>query len=176
VLPVLLFILFWVVVALGMFFVASRGGIGPARETLHTQTSGGRMAINVVLVVVYVGFGIALPLALLIGNHKNASAKVGNITLNADQKAGRTLFGEHCGQCHTLAATNSIAKVGPNLDTLKPPYSLVLHTIQYGCLQSPLLTSSPLTCLGYGTMPADVVQGKEARQVASFVAKVAGRE
>jgi hypothetical protein len=29
-------------------------------------------------------------------------------------------------------------------------------------------------CLGYGTMPADIVEGRQAQDVAAFVAKVAG--
>jgi hypothetical protein len=51
---------------------------------------------------------------------------------------------------------------------------LVLHTLAHGCLQKPVLTGSPQTCLGYGTMPAGIVEGIQARQVASFVARVAG--
>ena len=39
--------------------------------------------------------------------------------------------------CHTLSAANAVGKVGPNLDTLKPPYGLVLNTINNGCLQDP---------------------------------------
>jgi mono/diheme cytochrome c family protein len=113
---------------------------------------------------------------LLIGNHANANSKVGELTLNASEKTGRELFGVHCAVCHTLAAANAIGKVGPNLDTLKPPAELVLHTLQNGCLQSPPSTSSPETCLGQGNMPADIVEGTDAQDVAAFVAKVAGQE
>ena len=77
--------------------------------------------------------------------------------------------------CHTLAAANSVGKVGPNLDTLKPPYGLVLNTINNGCLQDPGSNGSE-QCLGQGTMPAQIVEGKEAQDVSSFVAKVAGRQ
>ena len=75
-----------------------------------------------------------VPAALLTGNHANASAQVGGIKLTAAEKTGRELFGEHCAVCHTLAAANAVGKVGPNLDMLKPPASLVLHTINNGCL------------------------------------------
>jgi hypothetical protein len=74
-----------------------------------------------------------------------------------------------------LAAANAIGKVGPNLDTLKPPESLVLHTINNGCLPN-APSNSPQQCLGQGVMPADVVEGVDAQDVASFVAKVAGKE
>jgi mono/diheme cytochrome c family protein len=175
VLAVVLFLALWVVVALGLLFVAIRGGLGGAREAFQTQSRGGRKAVGVIFAILYVGFGVALPIAFLTGNHANASSQIGGIKLTPAEKHGRELFGEHCGVCHTLAGANAVGKVGPNLDTLKPPASLVLNTITNGCLQN-APTSSAQTCLGYGTMPPDLVQGKDARDVADFVAKVAGRE
>ena len=128
-------------------------------------------------VILYVGFGVAIPLGFLIGNHANANAQVGGYRLTAAMKQGRLLFGRHCGVCHTLSAANAIGKVGPNLDTLQPTptMQLVLHTINNGCLASPP-PGSPETCLGYGTMPSGIVQGRQAVDVARFVAQVAGRE
>ena len=73
------------------------------------------------------------------------------------------VFGERCNNCHTLAAANTAGKVGPNLDQLKPPYALVLNAIQTGRIR------------GQGTMPADIVSGKDAQDVARFVAAVAGK-
>ena len=175
-LAVFLFVAFWVVLGLSLFFVAARGGLGGARATLQTRSRGGRKTVGVTLAIIYVGFGVALPVGLLIGNHANANSKVGELTLNASEKTGRELFGVHCAVCHTLAAANAIGKVGPNLDTLKAPAELVLHTLQNGCLQSPPSTSSPETCLGQGNMPADIVEGTDAQDVAAFVAKVAGQE
>jgi mono/diheme cytochrome c family protein len=112
----------------------------------------------------------------LVGNHDKASGQIGGIKLTGEQKAGRELFGLHCAVCHTLAAANATGKVGPNLDVLRPAESLVAHTILYGCLQNPPSPSSPQTCLGYGNMPADIIEGRDAQDVASFVAAVAGRE
>jgi Cytochrome c len=175
VLPVVLFIAFWAVLALGVFFIAVRGGLIGARETLHTQSYRGRRTVAVLFLIVYVAFGVVIPLAFLTGNHANASSQIGGIKLSSVQKRGRELFGEHCAVCHTLAAANAEGKVGPNLDTLKAPESLVLHTIQYGCLPNPP-SNSPENCLGQGVMPPDVVQGRDAQNVASFVAKVAGKE
>ena len=174
-LATILFLAFWVVLGLVLFFIAVRGGVGGARETLQTQTRRGRRVAWLVFAVVYVGFGVAIPIAFLTGNHANASSQVGGLRLNAEQKNGRQLFGQNCGVCHTLAASNSVGKVGPNLDTLKPPYGLVLNTINNGCLQNPP-PNSPQACLGQGTMPAQLVAGQDARNVASFVAKVAGKE
>ena len=173
---VTLFILFWVVLGLGLFFVAVRGGLGGARATLQRQTHGARKAAGGIFAIIYLGFGVALPVVLLVGNHANANGQVGGIKLTAAEKTGRELFGEHCAVCHTLAAANAAGKVGPNLDTIQAPRELVLHTIENGCLQNPPSTSSPQTCLGQGTMPAGIIQGKDAQDVADFVAKVAGKE
>jgi mono/diheme cytochrome c family protein len=175
VLATILFLAFWVLLALVLFFIAVRGGIGGARATLQTQSRGGRRVAWVVFVVFYVGFGILMPTVFLAGNRANASTQVGGLRLNAAQKRGRTLFGQNCGVCHTLAAANAVGKVGPNLDTLKPPAQLVLNTINNGCVQSPPSNSNQ-ACLGNGTMPAQLVEGKDAQDVANFVAKVAGKE
>lgn len=171
-----LFVAFWVVLGLGVFFIAVRGGPAGARATFQAQTPGARRAAKWIFVVLYVGFGIAMPAGFLVGNHANANAQVGGIRLTADEKAGREIFGFRCGVCHTLAAANATGKVGPNLDTIKPSESLVLHTIQYGCLQSPPSPTAPTNCLGQGNMPAGIVQGRQAQDVAKFVAAVAGKE
>jgi len=172
VLAVAAFIAFWVVVALGLFVLATRGGGSASRRDPGRR--GSTITISVFVVTAAV-FGVGLPLLMLIGNHHNASAQVGGIKLTAAQKSGRQLFGEHCGVCHTLAASNSVGKVGPNLDVLKPAQSVVLNTINNGCLPNPPKGSNQ-GCLGYGVMPAAVVQGEDAQNVAAFVAKVAGNE
>jgi mono/diheme cytochrome c family protein len=153
---------------------ATRGRLGGLTNALETQSPIGRKVMNSVLVFFFVGFGIVAPVVFLVGNRDRASAQVGGIKLNAMEKQGRTLFGEHCAVCHTLAAASAVGKTGPNLDQLKPPVDLILHTIQNGCLQQPAGNEAQQTCLGYGTMPADVVQGRDAVDVAHFVAKVAG--
>ena len=175
-LAVALFIAFWAVLGIAVFFVAVRGGPAGARDTLQTQTRSGRKALTTIFVIVYAGFGIVIPLVFLRGNSANASSQVGGINLSAADKAGRELFGQHCGVCHTLAAANAIGKVGPNLDTIQPSYELVVHTIANGCLQNPPAGDSSETCLGQGTMPALILQGRQAEDVASFVSKVAGKE
>lgn len=172
---VILFLAFWVLLALGLFFIALRGGLSGARQTFQTQSRAGRRIVGTTFAIVYVGAGIALPAALLSGNHANASSQVGGIKLTAAEKRGREVFGEHCTVCHALAAASAAGKIGPNLDTLRPALSLVAHTIKYGCLPNPP-ANDPQTCLGQGIMPADIVQGKDAADVAAFVAKVAGKE
>jgi mono/diheme cytochrome c family protein len=176
VLPVAAFIAFWVLVGALVFWVAISGSSRRAPDRARRASPAARRFGVVLFAVIYIGFGIALPLAFIEGNRANASEQIGGIKLTEDEKHGRVLFGAHCGVCHTLAAANANGKVGPNLDQLKPPASLVLRTINNGCLQKPPSTSDPQNCLGQGTMPADIIQGKEAQQVAQFVGKVAGKE
>jgi mono/diheme cytochrome c family protein len=174
VLAVAAFVALWVVVALGLVVLATRGtGTVP-----HTKKDPGRRGSSITItmfVVTAVVFGVGLPLLMLTGNHHNASAQVGGIKLTANEKSGRELFGEHCGVCHTLAGANAVGKVGPNLDILKPAKSVVINTINNGCLPNPPKGSNE-GCLGQGVMPAAVVQGQDAQNVAAFVAKVAGNE
>jgi hypothetical protein len=135
---------------------------------------GSNTIVAVVFVFVTLGLGIALPLIILHGNHANASKQVGGVKLTAEARSGRILFGEHCAVCHTMVAANAIGKVGPDLDTLKPPKSLVLHTIANGCLPNATVSDESEACLGQGVMPSEVVTGKDAQDVASFVAEAAG--
>jgi mono/diheme cytochrome c family protein len=174
VLAVAAFVAFWVIVAVGLFVLATRGGGTAAAQRRDPGRRGSTVTIALFVVTGAI-FGVGLPLLMLTGNHHNASAQVGGIKLTAAQKSGRELFGEHCGVCHTLAAANAVGKVGPNLDVLKPAQSVVLNTINNGCLPNPPKGSNA-GCLGYGVMPAAVVQGQDAQNVASFVAKVAGNE
>ena len=175
-LPVAAFIAFWVVVGASVFYVAISGSSRGAPERPRRASPATRRFGVVLFFVIYVGVGIVVPFAVLAGNKANASEQIGGTTLTAAEKRGRVLFGAHCGVCHTLAAANANGKVGPNLDTLKPPASLVLRTINNGCLQKPASTSDPQNCLGQGTMPAQILQGKEAEEVAQFVGRVAGKE
>jgi mono/diheme cytochrome c family protein len=87
-----------------------------------------------------------------------------DIKLTAAEKRGRELFGRTCNQCHTLAASKTVGRVGPNLDDLHPPKSLVLNAIEQGRAR------------GIGRMPAALLQGQDAQDVAAYVSKVAGRQ
>jgi hypothetical protein len=175
-LPVILFILLWVVLGLGLFFVAIRGRGRCPGAPVEAPTAGRRWTVGLVYLFTYVVFGVALPLIFLTGNHHNSNKQVGGIGLTTAEKSGRELFGQHCGVCHTLAAANAVGEVGPNLDQIQPSTSLVLHTIQNGCLQNPPPSQSNETCLGYGTMPSNILLGNQANEVAQFVARVAGKE
>jgi mono/diheme cytochrome c family protein len=164
------FVLFWVVLGLGVFFVAMRGGPRGARESLHTDSKLGQRAVTLGIVLLFAA-GLAVPALVLAfnGEHK-ASVVVGGLHLNAEQVKGRELFAHACAVCHTLAAVKSVGRIGPNLDvrvgadisTAAGRRALVENAIAEGRAR------------GLGQMPAMLYQGKEAEQVASFVAAVAG--
>jgi mono/diheme cytochrome c family protein len=167
---VIVFLLIWVVLGLGVFFVAMRGGPRGARESLHTDSRIGQRAITLGVVALF-AFGLAVPAIVLAfnGDHK-ASVAVGGVHLNAQQQKGRELFTRSCAVCHSLAATKSVGRIGPNLDirvgsdisTPAGRKALVLSAILEGRAR------------GLGQMPALLYQGKEAEDVADFVAAVAG--
>jgi mono/diheme cytochrome c family protein len=167
---VIAFVLFWVVLGLGTFFVAMRGGPRGARESLHTESKAGQRLVTLGVVVLF-AFGLIVPGIVLAfnGAHK-ASVGVGGLHLTAEQQTGRELFARSCAVCHTLAATKSVGRTGPNLDvrvgddisTAAGRKALVENAIAEGRAR------------GLGQMPALLYQGKEAEEVASFVAAVAG--
>jgi cytochrome c553 len=156
--------------AAGIAYAASRGKLGKFGAIVAPESKGGRTALNTSLVFVYLAFGIAVPLIFIFGNHAKSNAAWAGVKLTASEQAGRNLFAQRCAFCHTLAADNAVGKTGPNLDTLKPPAATVLRTINNGC------TQTSAACLGYGTMPAQIYQGQNARDVANFVAAVAGKK
>jgi mono/diheme cytochrome c family protein len=71
----------------------------------------------------------------------------------------KDLFASTCGSCHTLSAAATTGTDAPNLDDLKPDQATVQAAIQDGP----------------GAMPAHLLTGAEAQQVAAFVAANAGR-
>ena len=158
------FIAVWVIIGVTIVLIASRGGPRSARaRLLASQSSGGRRAALVFFSIFYVALGIAVPAVVLAADHSDRNVSNSGIKLTAAEEHGRMIFGERCNNCHTLAAADTAGKVGPNLDQLKPPAALVLNAIQQGRKR------------GQGTMPSDIVSGKDAQDVARFVAAVAGK-
>ncbi|HEY5194478.1 MAG TPA: cytochrome c [Solirubrobacteraceae bacterium] len=164
------FVVFWVALGLGVFFVAMRGGPRGARQSLHSESKLGQRAVMLVVALTFV-FGLVVPAFVLIANGNNkASAGVGGVHLNAEQQHGRVLFSDSCAVCHTLQGANAVGRVGPNLDirlgseisTEAGRKALVLSAIAEGRAR------------GNGDMPAQLYQGHDAESIAAFVAAVAG--
>jgi len=163
---VLIFVLIFVLLGVGVLLVAlgvGRGGVSrPELESKHRTRR--RLAIAAFGLAV-VGLGVGIPAAVIgaVGNRDSIpEASVDRLT--AQEKHGRELFGTTCRNCHTLAATNAVAMVGPNLDKLRPPKALVLDAIKNGRAR------------GNGQMAGDLVTGQDAQDVASFVAKAVGKK
>jgi mono/diheme cytochrome c family protein len=79
---------------------------------------------------------------------------------------GAQLFADRCSGCHTLSAAGTHGSVGerisgPNLDFRKETRNTVLYAIRNGGFSGAI-------------MPQNVVVGKDADDVAAFVAKYAG--
>ena len=163
-------VLFWVLLALGVFFVAIWGGPRGAREALYSEHTVGRTALYIAIVAAF-GFGLVVPALVLAFNGENkASVGPGGVHLNAEQQRGRRLFAETCAFCHTLQAANSTGHTGPNLDVL-----VAQAGESYENRKTFVLSSIESGFAGhYGQMPANIFQGREADEVAGFVAAVAG--
>ena len=174
-LMVIIIVLAWLLLGLGTFFIAMRGGrskVGQpgARQALHTESRASRRVVALGVAVLFT-FGLAVPAIVLAfnGDHK-ASVAVGGVRLSHSEQKGRELFARSCGVCHTLAATKTVGQIGPNLDirvgadisTPAGRKALVLNAIEEGRAR------------GLGQMPALLYQGREAEDVAKFVAAVAG--
>ena len=159
-------IAFWLIAGVGVFLVAFRGGRRHrAPEGARSgETRASRRSVAFTALAVWIIFGLGLPALVLAtngGDHKSGQAP-GGVDLTSDQVHGRALFAKNCSTCHTLRAVNAVGKVGPNLDQLRPPKPLVLNAIEQGRAR------------GNGQMPADLVAGQDAQDVAGFVAAVAG--
>jgi mono/diheme cytochrome c family protein len=160
----LVFVLFWVVLGLGLLIVALSGGTGGALQRMQTQSRGGRRAAILLFAVALIVLGFGVPAAVIAAmNSRNDIPEANVSNLTAAEQHGRELFGQSCAFCHTLKASNAIAEVGPNLDQLRPPKSLVLDAIAKGRAR------------GNGQMAANLYTGQDAQDVASYVAKAVGQ-
>jgi cytochrome c6 len=78
----------------------------------------------------------------------------------ADVAAGKTAFVATCGGCHALKDAGTNGNVGPDLDSLAPlSADRVAKQIENGG----------------GAMPAKLLTGADAANVAAYVASVAGK-
>lgn len=96
---------------------------------------------------------------------------------DADLERGRELFGAKCGRCHTLAEAGSTAQIGPDLDAAFAAARAEgndADTIE-GVVQSQIENPRPANPDQTNIyMPAELVTGQDAEDVAAYVASVAG--
>ena len=112
---------------------------------------------------------LALAAALLA-----AGCGTGGIAKGGDATRGKTLFTDKCAGCHALADAGSVANVGPNLDdafAAMRASGQATHfsdsTIRNVVLDQIRIAAPP--------MPANLVTGQNAADVAAYVASVAGK-
>jgi cbb3-type cytochrome c oxidase subunit III len=110
-----------------------------------------------------------------------AGCGTGGLAGRGDKDAGKKLFQQRCGSCHTLAAAGSQGTIGPNLDDAfaqarKEGYKdSAIEDIVAGQIRAPgqYPTGSGQERL-QANMPANLVRGHELDDVAAFVAANAG--
>jgi mono/diheme cytochrome c family protein len=88
-----------------------------------------------------------------------------------DLVTGKQLFVEKCGACHTLARAGTSGVVGPDLDQAFGPARR--QGLGEGTFEGVVLDQIA-TPLRNGQMPAKLVTGDDAKDVAAYVAAVAG--
>jgi mono/diheme cytochrome c family protein len=99
---------------------------------------------------------------------------------DADLDRGRALFLQKCGTCHTLAQAGSGADVGPNLDASFAKAradgmdSDTVEGIVQQQIANPREVEEGVPNYASIFMPADLVTGQDAEDVATYVASVAG--
>jgi mono/diheme cytochrome c family protein len=99
----------------------------------------------------------------------------GEIDVDQASKEGAVLFNERCSGCHTLSKANSFGSKpegqlaggertnGPNFDVRKVNKDDALYAIRNGGFSGAI-------------MPANIVMGEEAEQVADFLEKYSGKD
>ncbi|MBA2515814.1 MAG: cytochrome c [Solirubrobacterales bacterium] len=160
---VLVLALFFILLAVGVFFMAMSGGPKRKRKQPYSTTRRNRRLGMGAFLLALLGLGIGIPAAVIGAVESRNSIPEANVSvLSAPEKQGRKLFGQHCKNCHALSASNAVAQVGPSLDQLRPPKALVVDAISNGRAR------------GNGQMAADLVEGRDVQDVAAYVAKATG--
>lgn len=157
----LLFLSFFLALGLGVVLVAMRGGPRGVRDTLEAGRRKPLHAAEFVVAGAIALFGLVVPAIVLLSDQ--ASAGPSGSKLSGALTEGRELFAQRCAQCHELSDANAVGRVGPNLDNLRPKSPLTQDAIEKGRAR------------GQGQMPALLLEGKEAKDVADYIDKVAGR-
>lgn len=144
-----------------VLFIAFSGGPSEAREAYLTR---GSRVFQVTIVAIYVGFGLVVP-GLVLVNKEAEAGGVGALRttdMTAAEERGKQLFRQSCASCHSLDAVNAHGVTGPSLDEIgEIAPERVVNAIENGGT-------------GQGLMPAGLLEGQEAQDVAEYVSKVAG--
>jgi mono/diheme cytochrome c family protein len=95
---------------------------------------------------------------------------------NANTERGRDLFVQNCGTCHILAQAATTNETGPDLDAsfaAARAAGMDNDTIE-GVVQAQIANPRTTDVDNPTYMPADILTGQDAEDVAAYVASVAG--
>lgn len=95
----------------------------------------------------------------------------GVVGASGDAASGKQLFVEHCGSCHTMSDAGTSGTIGPNMD------DAFAGSREQGFEESTFadVVRWQISYPGIGLgMPADLVTGQDADDVAAYVARYAG--
>ena len=158
----LAFLFSFVLLGVATIFVAFSGGPAAARDAYLTR---GHRGFRIAIPLIYLAFGVAVPVAVIAGREE-AEGGVGALeqgSLASTEERGKQLFKQTCSSCHNLDAVNARGVTGPDLDEVGPiTDARILAAIRSGGT-------------GQKHMPANLLQGSEARDVARYLSRVAGR-
>ena len=153
----------FVLLGVGIIFVAFSGGPAGAREAYLTR--GGRF-FRFSMLLLYAALGLAVP-ALVIADREPAeggTAPLREVEASTELEDGKELFRQTCASCHTLAAANARGVTGPNLDELG---EMTVDRVK---------TAIRVGGTGQKRMPAALLEGDDAEAVAKYLSEVAGKK
>ena len=103
-----------------------------------------------------------------------------DVSEDADFDRGRALFQSKCGTCHALAQAGTSTDIGPDLDAAFAQARAdgmdndTIEGVVQTQIESPRVTDEGVANYGRVYMPAELVTGQDAEDVATYVASVAG--
>ncbi len=159
---VIAFLLPFVLLGSIIVFVGFSGGPSAARQA---YLASGTRGFKVVFPILYIALGVVVPALILAGREEAAggTGPLEHASLSEQQARGKMLFKHSCASCHTLAAVNARGVTGPNLDQI--------GEVTPQRIQSAIKVGGT----GQNRMPAGLLQGEEAKAVAAYVSRVAGK-
>lgn len=128
----------------------------------------------VIAAVLAVCLGVLIPLWVYLSD---ADEDTGVRKVPAALQAGKHLFDTNCGTCHTLYAAGTDGNFGPDLDSLLAPTGPATDPSTIGATKQRVLNAidNGVDSTTPGRMPAGILTGAQAGQVADFVAHQAGK-
>ena len=159
---IVLFLSPFVLLGIAVLFIAFSGGPGQAREAYLTR---GNRGFRIAIPILYVALGVVVPAFIIAARDEAEGGTDGLETqeLSSSAERGKDLFKNACASCHNLDAVNARGVTGPDLDEIgEVTQERVVGAIENGGT-------------GQGQMPANLLEGEEASDVAAYVAAVAGK-